>query len=257
MPIPMREVPGVPVPDPIPDDKLPPLWLAIMPVILPVLLITANTVVDTLVKGRFADSSLLKEMLPYAKVIGDANFALLISAAVAVYIYWRQLRPTAKQTAGMIENALLSGGVIILITAAGGAFGAMLKAAEIGPGIQQLLGTSAGSGLVYLFLAFAVGSLLKTAQGSATVAMITGSSMVAAMIGDGSSLPFHTVYIALALGAGSKVVSWMNDSGFWIFAKMGGLTEVETLRSWTPLLCVTGIVAMIATTTLAILVPMK
>jgi H+/gluconate symporter-like permease len=111
--------------------------------------------------------------------------------------------------------------------------------------------------MVYLFLAFGIGSLLKTAQGSATVAMITGSSMLAAMIGDGSSLPFHPVYVALALGAGSKVASWMNDSGFWIFAKMGGLTEVETLRSWTPLLCVTGITALTVTVVLAILVPLK
>jgi GntP family gluconate:H+ symporter len=257
MPIPMREVPGVPTPEPLPEEKLPPLWLAIMPVVLPVLLITANTVVDTMAKGQPAESYLRTEVQPYAEVIGNANFALLISAAVAVFIYWRQLRPTAKQTEKMVETALLSGGVIILITAAGGAFGAMLKAAQIGPAIEKVFESSTGSGMIYLFLAFGIGSLLKTAQGSATVAMITGSSMLAAMIGDGSSLPFHPVYVALALGAGSKVASWMNDSGFWIFAKMGGLTEVETLRSWTPLLCVTGITALTVTVVLAILVPLK
>ena len=257
MPIPMREVPGVPTPDPLPDEKLPPLWLAIMPVVLPVLLITANTVVDTMAKGQPADSYLRTEVQPYAEVIGNANFALLVSAAIAVYIFWRQLRPTAKQTAGMVETALMSGGVIILITAAGGAFGAMLKAAQIGPAIEKVFESSTGSGMIYLFLAFGIGSLLKTAQGSATVAMITGSSMLAAMIGDGSSLPYHPVYVALALGAGSKVASWMNDSGFWIFAKMGGLTEVETLRSWTPLLCVTGFVAFGVTLVLAVVMPLK
>ena len=57
------------------------------------------------------------------------------------------------------------------------------------------------------------------------------------------------------IGAGSLVGSWMNDSGFWIFAKMGGLTEAETLRTWTPLLAVLGSVAMALTLLLALLAP--
>ena len=55
---------------------------------------------------------------------------------------------------------------------------------------------------------------------------------------EGTQLPYDTVYLATAIGAGSLVGSWMNDSGFWIFAKMSGLTETEALKTWTPLLLV-------------------
>jgi GntP family gluconate:H+ symporter len=106
-----------------------------------------------------------------------------------------------------------------------------------------------------LVLAFALASMLKFAQGSSTVAMIAASSMVAAMI-DPNVLGFHPVYLATAVGSGSLVGSWMNDSGFWIFCKMGGLTEAESLKSWTPLLAVCGISAMLVTLILAILLPM-
>jgi gluconate:H+ symporter, GntP family len=157
-----------------------------------------------------------------------------------------------------VESALMSGGVIILITAAGGAFGAMLQAAQIGPAIQGLFaGEGPGTGLVFLFLAFAVSSLIKIAQGSSTVAMITGAGMIAAMLDGNVVLPFNIVYIALAIASGSLVGSWMNDSGFWVFTKMGGLTEIEALKSWTPLLALLGSTAMAVTVVLALLLPMS
>jgi GntP family gluconate:H+ symporter len=256
MPIPMRELPGAPAAPPVPDDKLPPLGLALLPVLLPVLLISTNTAVAAAADGKPADS-LFPTLLPYARVVGDANLALLLSAGVAIYIYWRRARPTAEQVAHLTDVSLMSGGVIILITAAGGAFGAMLKAAEIGPAIEALFQAGTATGLTYLFLGFGVSAVLKVAQGSSTVAMITASSMLAAMIQNGSGLEYHPVYLALAIGAGSLIGSWMNDSGFWIFAKMGGLTEVEALRSWTPTLCVLGVTAMAVTTVLAVVLPLR
>ena len=70
------------------------------------------------------------------------------------------------------------------------------------------------------------------------------------------SLGFHTVYLGTAIGSGALVGSWMNDSGFWIFSKMGGLTEVETLKSWTPLLAVLGIVGALMSFILALILPL-
>jgi gluconolactonase len=96
---------------------------------------------------------------------------------------------------------------------------------------------------------------LKFAQGSSTVAMTTTAGMMAAMV-DGPALSFNVVYLALAIGAGSLVGSWMNDSGFWIYCKMGGITEPEALRSWTVLLVVLGVVAMGFNTLFAVLLPM-
>jgi GntP family gluconate:H+ symporter len=106
-------------------------------------------------------------------------------------------------------------------------------------------------------MAFGVSALLKIAQGSSTVAMITTSAMLAAMIGDGAALPFHIVYVATSIGAGSLVGSWMNDSGFWVVSRMGGLTEVQTLKSWTPLLVIVGTTSMLATLLLSMLLPLR
>ena len=152
----------------------------------------------------------------------------------------------------------MSGGVIILITAAGIAFGKMLAAAKIGPAIEELFTTGDGnaSGYFYLFFGFGLASLLKIAQGSSTSAMIVGSGLLAPVIASGDPLPFHPVYICTAIGAGSLVGSWMNDSGFWVFAKMSGLTEAEALKSWTPLLVVLGLVSMAMTLLLATVLPL-
>ena len=70
-----------------------------------------------------------------------------------------------------------------------------------------------------------------------------------------STLNYHPVYLGAAIGCGAMGVSWMNDSGFWIFAKMGGLTEGETLKAWTGTVCVMGITGFITTLVLAWIVP--
>ena len=191
-----------------------------------------------------------------SKTYGNANLALLISAIIAVLIFVRQCRPSKSEFSEMLESSLMSGGLIILITAAGGAFGAMLGAANIGPAIEKIFPTSTeGAGVGLLVLAFGISALLKVAQGSTTVAVITASGMIAAMT-DGMTLGFHPVYIATAIGGGGLVGSWMNDSGFWIFSKMSGLTEAEALKSWTPLLCVLGVTSFVMSIVLSLILPL-
>jgi len=172
------------------------------------------------------------------QLYGNANLALLFSAVIAVLLYVRQCRPGKVEFGAMLENSLMSAGLIILITAAGGAFGAMLLASEIGPEIKKHIPEASG-GFVLLFLGFIVAALFKFAQGSTTVALITASAMIAAMT-DVMELGFHPVYLATAIGGGGLVGAWMNDSGFWIVAKMSGMTEMEALKSWTPMLAVLG-----------------
>ncbi|MEM9280597.1 MAG: SLC13 family permease [Verrucomicrobiota bacterium] len=194
-----------------------------------------------------------------SKVYGNANLALLISAVIAVLLYILNCRPSKKEFSESLESALMSGGLIILITAAGGAFGAMLAVAEIGPAIAGMFDTeSGGAGIGLLVLAFGISALLKFAQGSTTVAVITASGMIAAMI-EGmsiSELGFHPVYLASAIGGGGLVGSWMNDSGFWIFSKMSGLTEAEALKSWTPMLAVLGLTTFLMSIALSVILPM-
>jgi GntP family gluconate:H+ symporter len=250
MPVPLRtEASGVPEtePDAGPSDRaLPGLVAAALPIVLPVALISANTIASV-VTGSDSPA--------WLAVPGDPNLALLISAVIAILVYVRQRGATRSETAELVEAGLMSGGVIILITAAGGAFGAMLQAAEVGAAVEALFASGAGAGLSYLFLAFGMASLIKVAQGSSTVAMLTAAGMMASML-ETATLPFHAVYVATAIAGGSLVGSWMNDSGFWIFTKMGGLTETEALRSWTPLLALLGVTAMAVTLVLALLVPL-
>jgi GntP family gluconate:H+ symporter len=167
----------------------------------------------------------------------NPNFALLLAALIAMATLKQVRGLSFAQLANGVEESLMSGGVIILITAAGGAFGAMLQAANIGPAIESVFSGSQGGGVTLLFLGFAISAVLKIAQGSSTVAMIIASSMMAAIVAN-SPPNYHLVYLATAVGSGSLFGSWMNDSGFWVFAKMGGLTDSEALQSWTPALVV-------------------
>ncbi len=178
-------------------------------------------------------------------LLGDANLALLLSAAIAMIVLVRQRGLSLKELAKTTETALMSGGVIILITAAGGAFGGMLKVCGVKETIQGFAATDgANAGVMMLLLGFGVAALLKVAQGSSTVSMIVTSSMLAAMGVSSQMLGFNVVYLATAIGGGSLCGSWMNDSGFWIFSRMGGLTETETLKAWSILLAILGVLVM-------------
>ncbi len=195
----------------------------------------------------------------WANLTGDPNLALMLSTIIAMLVLVKQRGLTATETAKAVETSLMSGGVIILITAGGGAFGAMLTAAQIGPAIEAMFkgsGDAAMSGVMLLTLGFAISTVLKIAQGSSTVAMIIGSAMMAAIVSGQATMPFHPVYLATAIGAGSLVGSWMNDSGFWIFAKMSGLTEIEALKTWTLMLSVLGFVSFGVSVLLSIVLPL-
>lgn len=232
---------GIPEPD-VPVE-LPGLGAALLPIVLPVVLITAATIANAL--GR---------PLALLDALGNPNLALGLATVAALAVYVRQRRPDRVALAASVEEALMSAGVIILITAAGGAFGAMLRAAGVGDVLAAWAQGGAG-GFALLLLAFGTASLLKVAQGSSTVAMITTVGLVGGVVA-GADLPFHAVYLATAIASGSLVGSWMNDSGFWIFAKMGGLGEIETLKTWTPLLAIVGLVAFATTLLLALFVPL-
>lgn len=185
----------------------------------------------------------------------NPNFALML-AALAAMLTFKMVRSLTWRELGVdVEEALMSGGLIILITAAGGAFGAMLSQTGISDTIQNFFAGRQAAGVAVLLLAWSIAAVLKVAQGSSTVAMIVGAGMMAAILG-GSQPPFNLVYVATAVGSGSLMGSWMNDSGFWVFTKMGGLTESEGLRSWTPLLAALSIGGLTTTIILSLLLPM-
>jgi len=258
--IPMRPLSGeISEPEPLADNQLPSLLVSLLPIALPVLLVSTNTIVRTMAKGA-AEGSTLSRAAGLAAVLGDVTLAMLISAAVAMLMLKSKRALTNAQLAKVVEASLMSGGMIILITAAGGAFGAMLKTAQIGPAIESSFkgsGTQPTGGLMLLVLGAFIASMIKIAQGSCTVAMITVSAMVAAMVPSKEALGYHPAYLATAIGGGSLVGSWMNDSGFWVFVKMTGLTEAEGLKTWTPMLAIVGFAAIVVSFLLAIILPMS
>jgi GntP family gluconate:H+ symporter len=259
MDIPMRPLAGgVPEPEPLADDKLPGLLWSLMPILLPVVLISANTIAKTLA-DRPNPGPAIERAVAITSVIGDANLAMLLAAAVAIIVLWRQRRPGKEELAKIIEASLMSGGVIILITSAGGAFGKMLQTAEIGPAVTKMvLGDTEGQigGMSLLFVAFLVASVIKFAQGSTTVSMIATSAMLAPLIVSKEALGYHPVYIATAIGFGAQCGNWMNDSGFWIFAKMSGLTEVETLKTWTVTVSTLSVIGFLLSLLFANILPL-
>ncbi len=248
MDVPLRETPGMTLAEleelaSTQEENLPSFFASMLPIILPVLMITFNTAADALnVTGPLAD---------WAAFVGDPNFALLVSAAISVAILMKQKGLSLGDLSDSIETAFASGGLIILITAAGGAFGGMLVDAQVGKTIGDMASTM---GMPVLILSFLLAAVMKIAQGSGTVSMITSSAIVAPIALAG--IPFHPVYIACMIGSGSLVGSWMNDSGFWVYAKMSGLTEVEGLKTWTPLLTILGIAGAVATLIMATLLPL-
>jgi H+/gluconate symporter-like permease len=79
--------------------------------------------------------------------------------------------------------------------------------------------------------------------------------MIAPML-EGAVLPFHTLYVFLVIGWGAMTCSWMNDSGFWVVSRLGGLTERETLRSWTVMLTIVSLAGFVVTFIASKLLPL-
>jgi GntP family gluconate:H+ symporter len=184
--------------------------------------------------------------------LGNKNISLAIAAAIAIIMLVAVRRPSRDAFRETMQQALQSGGVIILITAAGGAFGAMLQQTGIVAIIERM---PQGSTIVILTLAFLITAAVRTAQGSSTVAMITAVGVLSGFA-DPATLGCHPLYLALAIGCGSKPVAWMNDSGFWVICKMSGMTEREGLQYITTLSILMGVTGLIVTLLAATFLPL-
>ena len=250
---PVRPMPGAEDVPEIDEDQLPGLFASLLPIALPVLLIAGVAFGRPFfeIQGQVPSTG-WKIFL----IFGDKNVAMLISTFVAMGVYYRQHRPSLSQMGTVAETALKSGGLIILITSAGGAFGAMLQKARVGDAVQEIFaGGATTHALMLMGIGYGLAFMMKIAQGSGTVAMITAASMLASMLPASAELSIHPVYLAMSVGFGSLGLSWMNDSGFWVFSQMGGLTEWESIRTWTALLTLLSVFGFAMTCILATVFP--
>ncbi|GGM63342.1 GntP family gluconate:H+ symporter [Halarchaeum rubridurum] len=217
-----------------PIESLPGLFESLLPIIVAVAFIAAGTAVDT-----FAGSYPALEALdPLTNFVGDANFALTVAAMIAAITYLRLDDFPRQVWQDELTEALQNGGNIAAITAAGGAFGAMLAASGIGMVIANAL---SGIGIGLLITAWLIAAIVRIAQGSATVAMITTGGIMAPLVPE---LAVHPAYLVMAIGAGGITTSWYNDSGFWIVKEIGGLTQAETLKTWTAVTAILSVAAL-------------
>lgn len=244
-PVPVREMEDVPQEEmeamtQKADDELPPLWLSLLPIVLPVILISGKTIVDSLWGDLESLSSFQASFSQVIDFVGDSTMALTLAAGFGLILLARQ-KMGKKAISVVVQDALQSGGIIILITCAGGAFGSILQQTGIGPSIQEV---ASSYKIGILPLTFILTAVIRGAQGSATVAMITALGVMGGMA-DPEILGFHPLYLALAIGVGSMPLSWMNDSGFWIVCKMSGMTEQETLRHWSVILTLMGLTGIL------------
>jgi GntP family gluconate:H+ symporter len=203
--------------------SLPSLGFSLLPIVLPVALITY---------GSFHES------MPW---YADSNVALSIGAVVSLWLLSSQRRENSPPLNDAVQTAIMSGATILLITAAGGAFGSTLRQTGVATVIQYFGADAAQTWA--LPMCFCITALVRTAQGSATVAMITAAPLARAFL-EAGEMSFHPVYLALAVGCGSKPIPWLNDSGFWIITRMTGMKETETLKIVTPMMSMMGLMGL-------------
>jgi len=232
-----------------PAVHLPPLALSLLPILLPVILISADSALDTSTYG------LPPWVVQMVAVLGDKNLALTLSAAAAILllaVYGPSGSSRTELVRRTVKEGVIEAGEIILVIAAGGALGTVLRQA----GMAELAAATVPTQkLLLLPIAWGITALVRIAQGSATVAMITAVGIVGPIALAGG-LSYHPVYVAVAIGAGSKIGMWMNDSGFWVISKMSGMTEAETLKTVSVMVFIEGCVGLAVTLVLAAIWPL-
>ncbi|ALA52312.1 gluconate:H+ symporter [Shouchella clausii] len=206
-------------------------WLSYVMLALPIVLILANTLMNNIIFRGNEDA-----FLPTVfALVGDKNVALLISVIAGIYVLKPYLREKPKV---VLNQAFEASGMILLITGAGGAFGSVVQETGLG---DQLIAVMQGLNMPALLLAFVFAQILRASLGSATVSLITTSSILGPMAGE---LGVSPVLLGLAICAGGIGLSLPNDSGFWVVSKFGRLSMVETIKVWSIGGFVAGVTAL-------------
>lgn len=217
---------------------------AVVPILLPIILILLNSIAD-LPSAPFGNGTL------YALIafVGHPAIALLVGVAYAITL----AQPFSRRllsAGGWVGEAVAASAPIIIITAAGGAFGRVLQSADIGDALQPLVqGIDFG-----ILVPFVIAAILKTAQGSSTVAIITSASLMAPfMTALGLDSDIGRALTVVAIGAGSMVVSHANDSYFWVVTQFTGMDVKTGYKLQTVGTLVTGLAALAATAVACVL----
>ncbi|MBN8208814.1 gluconate transporter [Bacillus sp. NTK071] len=217
------------------DKELPSFGLVTSLILIPLVLILANTVSDVLLDEGNPWRAFLSFM-------GHPFVALTIATLLAFILLGTLRGYTKEDVQGIANKALEPAGIIILVTGAGGVF----KQVLIDSGVGEVLGDKmASSALPPILLAFLIAAAVRVAQGSATVSMVTAAGLMSPLI---TSMGMEGPVLGLmvvAIAAGATVLSHVNDSGFWLVNRFLGMNEKDTLKSWTVMETLIGVVGFL------------
>lgn len=212
--------------------ELPSLGASIVPVVLPLILIGLASV------WGLANQGEVPQLIGF---LGDKHVALAAGVLAALVLALTSAGGRSENLGSLLGKPLELAGPIILITAAGGAFGAMLRDAGIGEAVTAL---AAGREINYVLLAWLITALVRVAQGSTTVAMITATGILTAAASE-TGWGVNPVWVFLAIGYGGLFLSWANDSGFWLVSRLCGWDAKTTFKTWSVLLSVISVLGLI------------
>ncbi|MDQ4111795.1 MAG: GntP family permease [Actinomycetota bacterium] len=227
----------------------PPFATVVLLLALPLLLIGLNTVITTLrTAGTISEDATWASALV---LIGQTPVALLITVLVAIFVLSPGRFPIG-QASNILDDALGPICAIILITGAGGMFGGVLRISGIGEALSTSL---SGLGMSLIVQAFLIATLLRVAQGSATVALTTTAGLISAQVAAAGLGNFEIALLVFAIAAGATVLSHVNDSGFWLVSRFFGMDVITTLKTWTVLETTLGLSVFVIASALWIVVP--
>jgi gluconate:H+ symporter, GntP family len=205
--------------------------------LIPLVLISFNTVLTTLVSNGTLDEG--QAWVEALQLVGITPVALLVTLLAAIGILGRRIG-SMEQTTRVLDQALGPICSIILITAAGGMFGGVLRISGIG---EALTSSLSDLGMPLILQAFLIATALRVAQGSATVALTTTAGLIASQAAGLDNL--HIALLVVAIAAGATVLSHVNDSGFWLVSRFFGMDEKTTLKTWTVMETTLGVTAFL------------
>ncbi len=205
------------------EKDLPSFTMIASLIALPLVLILLNTVFSTVLP----EGHTVRTVLSF---IGDPGVALIITTLLTFYLLGTLRGYTKDDIQNIATKSLEPAGIIILITGAGGVFGQILVDTGVGDAVANLMGSL---NMPILAFSYLIACAIRIAQGSATVAMITTASLVTPMINSMNIEGPMLAVIVIAIASGATIASHVNDSGFWMVNRFFGLTEKQTLLSWT------------------------
>lgn len=222
------------------EIKNPPKFGTVVAVLLlPLILIFLNTGLNTLASaGVISAESAEQPWFTFLRMLGETPVALLISLLVACVVLGTRRGESKTAIEKVLESALGPVCSVILITGAGGMFGGVLRASGIGDALGEVL---SDLGVPLILAGFLIAAILRIAQGSATVALTTAAALIAPGVLESGFNTLQTAAMVLAVAAGSVVVSHVNDSGFWLVGRFMGMDVKTTLKTWTVLETLIGV----------------